>query len=172
MRFIRLLEKDGSWFRFLRDWEKQCSDLGEDFEIYRISLIGVVEDLAKGEPSDDAAIYALESDEGAFHFHALCQVNVTLLPGYMGRVLRVRMIYFAPCYDFGVLDLDQYVSVLVRMFSEIMKLSDGNMVASHVKFHLRSPADRQFFAAIGSNFENKKTYASVVMRGAWLYITK
>ena len=169
MQFVRLHEADGSWIRFLGDWEAQCTSLGEDFESYQVSLIGVVQDLAKADSNEDAAIYALEEDG---RFHALCQVNVTMLPGYTGRVLRVRMMYFAPLYDFGELDLEAYISVVVRMFTEIMTLSDGHMQAPHVKFHLRSPADRQFFAAIGTDFENKKTYESVTMRGAWLYITK
>ncbi len=69
-------------------------------------------------------------------------------------------------------DLEAYISIVVRMFTEIMTLSDGHMQAPHVKFHLRSPADRQFFAAIGTDFENKKTYESVTMRGAWLFVTK
>lgn len=164
MRFIRLHEGDGSWSRFRRDWEDQCCQLGEDFESYQVSLIGVVEDLAKDTPSDEAAVFALECEDG--RFHALCQVNVTTLPGYTGRVLRVRMMYFAPLYDFGELSLDAYIEVLVRMFSEIMALSEGAMQAPHVKFHLRSPADRQFFPTIGTDFEDKKTYASVIRRGA------
>jgi hypothetical protein len=169
MIFHRLHHVDGSWQRFLRDWEAQCARLGEDFESYHVSPIQVVQDLTIGDPEPDAGVFGLEDESG---FHAICQVNCANIPGYAGKVLRVRMMYFSPSYDLGERGIEDYAIVLIRLFTEILALSNGEMQAPHIKFHLRSPADRQFFAALGTQLDKTKAFASVGTRGAWLYITK
>jgi hypothetical protein len=169
MKFIRLFEHDGSWLRFLRDWQNQCERLNDDFDLYQVSPISVVEDLVRNEPRVDAGVFGLEDDEG---FHAICQVNCANLPGYSGRVLRVRMMYFAPSYDVGERNIEAYAEVLVRMFNEVLKLSDEDMRAPHIKFHLRSPADQRFFSELSAELDKLQAFASVEMLGSWLYITK
>ena len=170
MNFFRLYERDGSWQRFLQDWRGQCSALGEDFdELYSVSPVQVVQDLTRGEPRTDAGVFALEDDSG---FHAICQVNCANLPGYIGKVLRVRMMYFSPSYDFGERSDEEYGQMLIHLISGIFSLSEDAMKAPHIKFHLRSPADRPFFMALGAKLDKTTAIKSVGTRGAWLYITK
>lgn len=167
--FICLREEDGTWERFLIDWKSQCADLDEDFSIYENEPVGVVHDLVAGEVRNDAAAYALHDGT---RFCAMCQVNCTPLPGYIGNVLRVRMLYLSPYFDFGDFGLEDYSKIIIRIFSEIIKLSDTRMESKHIKFHLRSPADRQFFASFGNVLDTQRVFGSVSTRGSWLYITK
>jgi hypothetical protein len=167
--FVHLCKALGTWDKFVRDWESQCSELEEDFSCYELEPIGVVKDLAEGPVQPDAAAYALYDGE---RYAAMCQVNRTLLPGYTGQVLRVRMLYLSPYYEFGEFSLEQYSRVLIDILFHIIELSREAMPSRHIKFHLRSPADRQFFAAFRNAIDGTGVFESVTTRGAWLYITK
>jgi hypothetical protein len=167
--FIRLNAKLGSWNNFVEDWKQQCASLDEDFSTYELEPIGVVRDLAEGVCRSDAAAYALH--DGSI-FAAMCQINLTPLPGYNGDVLRVRMLYLSPHYEYGEYSLDDYSKLIIDIFYNIIKLSNGAMPSRHIKFHLRSPADRQFFATFGNALDAAGVFASVAIHGAWLYITK
>lgn len=165
----RLRAEDGSWAALLADWQGQCDQLGEDFEQYEDSPIAVVRELAEGPIRDDAAVYSIRDEQKSC---ALFQANVAFLPGYVGKVLRVRMMYLSPLYDYGELSIDEYAQVVVALFESAVNLSYSAMPAPHVKFHLRSPTDRQYFAAIGTAINGRDIFDSVAVRGAWLYITK
>lgn len=170
MEFVRLSDEDGSWQSFLSDWEAQCERLDEDFESYLFSAIDIVKDLAAPPLQTHSGVYAIKDADGVFLL--MCQLNAAHLPGYTGRVLRVRQLCFAPMYDVGELDLEHYAQALVALFYEIVTLSKKDMPAAHIKFHLRSPNDRLFFTALGSALMRSGEFSSVVMRGAWLYISK
>lgn len=164
----RLSGADGSWARFKDDWRAQCANYGEDFDLYASGAFTVLDDLA-ANPEPRSGIFALVRNG---KFAAVCQANVTPLPGYDGPVLRIRMMLLSPDYDFGEISVDEYAIVLIDMFSGVMELSHTDMPARHVKFHLRSPADRQFFAALGRHLDASPALESVQMRGGWLYVTK
>jgi hypothetical protein len=167
--FLRLTTADNSWDDFLADWRGQCEAQGEEFSLYEQGPIQVVRDLAEGPLQEEARVYGLKKGK---HYCAMCQVNRTLLPGYNGKVLRVRMMYLSPYYDFGDYPVEEYTDILISLFGNVAELSYGEMESPHIKFHLRSPADRQFFATLGSKLDKSPVFASVALRGAWLYITK
>ncbi len=167
--FVRLDEKTGTWIKFIDDWKAQCELFDEDFSSYELEPIGVVRDLAEGPNREDAAAYALHDGK---IFTAMCQVNCTLLPGYVGKVLRVRMLYLSPHYEYGEYSVDDYSKLIIDVFNHIIWLSNSDMPSAHIKFHLRSPADRQFFATLGGALDAANIFRSVGVRGAWLYITK
>jgi hypothetical protein len=168
-QFIRLEAQSGTWAQFLEDWQQQCAEFREDFAPYEIEPIGVVRDLAEGPRRDDAAAFAFHDGE---IFAAMCQVNVTQLPGYVGDVLRVRMLYLSPYYEFGEYSVEKYSELVADVFWKIFEMSRLHMPARHIKFHLRSPADRQFFVSLGNALDASGVFESVAVRGAWLYLTK
>lgn len=168
-KFVRLNVHDGSWQKFIENWQIQCSQYDEDFSIYENEPIGVVKDLAHENTRDDAAAYALFDGT---NFLAMCQINCTPLPGYDGSVLRVRMLYLSPHYEFGEYSIEDYMKLIISVFLNVIVISNREMPAPHIKFHLRSPADRQFFATFGAALDEANYFQSIGIRGAWLYITK
>lgn len=176
-RLVQLRTETNTWELLLEDWRRQCELFDEDITLYEDSPINVVRDLAEGPLNPNAGAYALYDGE---RFSALCQANRTPLPGYTGQVLRVRMMYLCPELDLGDSEIDDYVTTLTQMFSGIVSLSSSvEMAAPHIKFHLRSPADRQFFQVLSqvlsgddSGVDRPRVFANVQMRGSWLYITK
>jgi hypothetical protein len=86
---------------------------------------------------------------------------------FEGPVLRARFMTVSPIYDFGNADLATYAQVLVELFSGIVWLSRNTMSASHVLFHLRSPADAQFLAPLQAAVPDSP-FAKFAIKGAWV----
>lgn len=82
------------------------------------------------------------------------------------------MLYLSPQYEFGDMKIEEYSDILIQMFFNIVSVSNSLMEAKFVNFHLRSPADRPFFAALTSGLGSAELFKDVAMKGAWLYITK
>jgi hypothetical protein len=169
MNFTRLLEETGTWMSFENDWRAQCEALQEDFDGYAEATLSVVRDIIQVEKKK-AGVFALQNDE---KYLAMCQINRAALPGYDGPVLRVRFITFCPDVDLQDLPQNEYGRMLVSLLTEVLVLAktDPEMGSRHIKFHLRSPADVQFFTALGQGLHDTKSFETVVTRGAWLYIT-
>ena len=94
------------------------------------------------------------------------------MPGIDGYVLRVRNMTFAPRFDFDDLGVDAYGKALTGLFGGILALSEAVRVSPHIKFHLRSPADRTFFQALTEPLLKIPLFDTVAAKGAWLYVTK
>ncbi|WP_313077348.1 hypothetical protein [Agrobacterium pusense] len=167
-KIIRLLKSDGSWDAFKADWEAQCAAYDEEFDTYAEGTFSVVKDLLERE-HQAAGLFAVKLN--GTHV-SMCQLNRASIPGYSSPVLRVRFMTLSPEYDFGDKPVEEYATVLVATFATVLALSDTEMEAKHIKFHLRSPADRQFFALLGKGFDKTGMFHSVQVRGAWLYVTK
>lgn len=118
----------------------------------------------------DAGVYALKSGQG---YLAVCQLNSAWLPGYTEPVMRMRHLTVSPTLDLSDDTGTGYGAALVDVFYEVVNLcmTESDMAAKHIKFHLPSPADRTFFAAVGRELHSKNVFASVEARGAWLYIS-
>ncbi len=160
--------EDGSWGDFEADWRNQCAAFQEEFEQYAVGSIPVLQSVA-GEPRDDCGVFALKAEDGSFA--AVAQVNSTNLPGYTEKVLRVRHLLMSPTHDFGDPSVEDYGKVLARMFTRTVNLAYSRMPSLHVKFHLRSPADQQFFYGVIDALKEFEIFTSVAMRGAWLYLS-
>jgi hypothetical protein len=170
MNFKRVSIENGLWPELLRQWEDECSSYEEDFSDYATASIPTLRPLAESAQVKKAGVYAL-CDES--YYMALCQLNVAFLPGYDGKVLRVRHIVHSPRYDFdNDVAIEQYGDLLSRLFVGVFDASDGEMAAPYVKFHFKSPAERAFFAALQTALHGHSAFASVEMRGSWLYIKK
>ena len=164
---VKLNESDGSWDVFCTQWRDSCTSYGEDFETYARDAMPVLIDLVR-QPKEGAGVYALRSEQGSFD--AACQANSTYLPGYTGKVLRVRHLLMSPHFDFGDYPIEDYSRVLARMFSRTIELAKSDLPSEHIKFHLRSPADRQFFEAMTEALQ-AGGMSNVALKGAWLYLT-
>lgn len=170
MNLVQLFTKDGSWDRLRAQWTSQCQIFNEEFENYAAGTFGVLEPLASGD-NPEAGVFALELDS---EFSAISQINCTALPGYSGPVLRLRFLTLAPKFDFDTHSITEYSNLLMYIFSTVISLSsqEGPMNAKHLKFHLPSPSDRSFFAAVVTPLSKSDVFESVQMKGNWLYISK
>lgn len=166
---VQVREADGSWAELKDRWQGECEQFGEDFEQYAITAWPVLDELANADKAD-AGVFALKCDEGKFH--AVCQANSTHLPGYTGKVLRIRHLLMAPYYDFGDYSIEEYSAVLAKMFARTIVLSIDRLPSRHIKFHLRSPSDRTIFSIVGERLDGSDIFSSVEVKGAWLYMTK
>ena len=102
---------------------------------------------------------------------AVCQLNVAFIKGYDNKVLRLRHLLLSPKYDFSDdITVDDYVNILSEIFAGTIHCATDELPAKHVKLHLQSPADRQFFKEIEQHLNKSTTFSSVKMHGAWLYI--
>ncbi|MGO8269245.1 hypothetical protein ACC862_24085 [Rhizobium ruizarguesonis] len=166
--FIRLRQDDGTWDAFEKDWRDQCATFEEDFDSYAEATFGAVREIIEIEKKK-AGVFALKM-EGK-HV-AMCQLNKAAIPKYDSPVLRVRFITLSPEYDLAAKEIDDYAGVLVEILTQVLILSrtDDEMKSQYIKFHLRSPADRQFFSVLGKGLDGMQSFESVAMQGAWLYI--
>lgn len=158
-----------SWAQLALAWEEECNEYEEDFSDYAIASLPVLEDLACGPPLRDAAVFSFKE---AGKVDAIFQANVTFLPGYDGKVLRIRHIVLAPGFDFGDFDIDQYATAITGVFSGAVGLAYEGMPADHIKFHLKSPAERAFGESFTNAVQNHEAFKKVVMKGSWIYLSK
>jgi len=109
----------------------------------------------------------------AFKLDIVCQANSSLLPGYVGKVLRIRHIVLSPRFDFADdMTVEQYSQTLVVVFTGVLGLAYGEMASDHVKFHLKSPADRAFGGAFTEAVKDHKAFTKVEMKGSWIYLSQ
>lgn len=167
--FIRLLDDSGTWAEFESDWRSQCEALEEDFDSYAEATLSVVREIVEVE-NKNAGVFGLKING---NYAAMCQVNRAPLPGYDSPVMRIRFITLCPDLDLRELPVTQYGSVLASLLTKVIELAltIGDLKSRHIKFHLRSPADTQFFSALGKGLHDTEYFETVATRGAWLYIT-
>lgn len=159
------------WSDVKSAWRTQCDDHGEEFEAYAQASMSVLDDLAVS-PSKNAKVYVLsrqnETEDGNREPLAVFQANSTFLPGFTGRVLRIRHIVLSPKYDYGVFSEDDYKEILAETFAQATALSSKEMESDHVKFHFRTPADLYFFREMRPSLEREPEFKDVKAYGAWI----
>jgi hypothetical protein len=159
---------DGSWEKLLQEWKGECEFFEEDFDQFASASMPVLQECVNSAGADEG-VFGLVIGEQT---HAICRANSSHIPDYVGKVLRVRHILMSPYYDFGDASIEEYARVLSELFTAAIELSIDGLPSSHIKFHLRSLADRQFFSYVESQMNGLKMFEVVKVRGAWLYITK
>ncbi|RWF51801.1 MAG: hypothetical protein EOS50_27010 [Mesorhizobium sp.] len=169
-KFVRLLEEDDTWSAFEADWRAQCEKLEEDFDGYAEATFSVVRDLIHAEKKK-AGVFALQMNGS---YVAMVQVNKAGLPKYDSPVLRVRFMTLSPEFDLRDKSMAEYGGVLGSLLGQVLRLAymDKELSCMHIKFHLRSQADQQFFATVGKGLQDRDIFESIQTRGAWLYITR
>ncbi|WP_420325450.1 hypothetical protein [Mameliella sp.] len=166
----RVNGQDGSWPDLISQWEKQCEIYGESLDDFAVASLPVIEGLATGAQQHYAGAYAY-SDDG--NYKAVCHVNSTFLPKYDGKVLRVRHIVLSPDFDFSdTPTVDDYTDVLVGVFVGAIALTMEEMPSSHVKFHLRSPIERELGEHFTKAISGNAAFKDVAMQGSWIYLSK
>ena len=165
------LDQNG-WQRVANAWSLQCDGFEESFEDYASASIPVLRDFAEAEAefNANAGVYAATKGE---EYLAICQANSTLLPGYTGKVLRIRHIVLAPKFDFSEeVTLREYERALVTVFHGALHVADYDMPSHHIKFHLRSRAEREFASAFTEALRGYDQFTLAEMRGAWIYLSR
>lgn len=169
MEFKKISRENGLWAQLWGEWDEICLLYDESFQDYAPSSMTVLRPLAEDPETASAGVYGLIDSNKII---AVCQLNATLLPRYEGRVLRLRHLLLSPSFDFSDdINIEQYIEILSEMFTGTINCANNEMPAKHVKLHLQSPADRQFFKEIEQHLEKSAKFSSVKMQGAWLYIT-
>lgn len=161
---------NGIWTEILGNWEAKCAEYSENFEDYASASMPVLDSLARETQKPSAGVFALKGDSGV---DAICHANRAFLPGYHGQVLRIRHIVFAPQYDFDEkMEIKDYANTLIKVFVGSLRLSYEDLAAPHIKFHLKSPSERQFGEAFTEALGTAPAFSSVEMRGSWIYLSK
>jgi hypothetical protein len=163
MRLIPVRDSGRSWLDIKDQWKIEAETLGEDFSTFAIGTFAALDPLVAKDAAK-AGLFALYEGEKA---HAICQVNRLLVKKHSTPILRARFATVSPLYDFGVLDVGEYARSLVELFSGVVWLSRGALPAEHIRFHLRSPGDAQFFAALRMSAP-VSPFSEFDIRGAWV----
>jgi hypothetical protein len=120
--------------------------------------------------SNSEAIFCINegnSPVGAF------RITYTFIPGYSDKILRIRHILMSPSYEYGEKTVEDYGRVLSGIVLEAVKLTDGDYRSQHIKLHMRSIADRQFFQFFADSAAlPSATGISIQVKGSWLHIDK
>ena len=170
MEFVRVSSEDGSWEKLLEQWEAECEEAGESFELFEPGAFSVLRPLAEEEQRDNAGVYALYDKEND-RYDALCQLNTAMLPKTTGVTLRVRMSMLSPRYDFGETTITEYKSVLLSIIFNVWMITMNEMKEDHARFHVRSPADVEFFREFAGAIQGSRFARTVETRGSWLYMS-
>ena len=162
MRLIPLSESSSSWGLVKAQWKTEAEREGDDFSTYALE-ISAIESIAT-QDWEKAGLYGLYDGPSA---RAVCQVHRLLVGKYTSPVLRARFVAASPMYDLRSVADGGYSQVLVAMFSGVVWLSRNSLPARHIKFHLRSPADGQYFAALNVQAP-LSLFSRFSVKGAWL----
>lgn len=141
MRLLPIKDPERSWRHIKAQWKKDAEGVGEDFATFGI---GAFEALTSRE-GDSQGLYHLTDGE---RVHAVCQVRRLLMSRYSSPALSARFVNVSPIYDLGLARTSDYAQMLVALFSGVVWLSREALMASHIRFLLKSPGDSQFFAAL------------------------
>uniref|UniRef100_UPI004048C6FB hypothetical protein n=1 Tax=Yoonia sp. TaxID=2212373 RepID=UPI004048C6FB len=169
---ITKLERVGAaeWAKIVLEWEAESNLYSEDFLDHATASMPMLEDLANSAPLRDAGVYSYKNNGKAT---AILQANAARLPGYDGKVLRVRHIVLSPRFEFDEdIDMDAYASVLIGVFTGSMLLAEDEMIAPHLKFHMKSRAERTFGEQFTKAMQASKVFKNCDMKGSWIYLSK
>lgn len=167
----KLGHHDGSWGNVLTQWSTQCHKYSEDFESYAPETMKLLGELAEETANERwDGVFGFFDDNGSAQ--GVCFVNGAFVPGFTGRVLRVRHVLLSPENDFGAFEEEHYATLLGRIFERIMRLSDTTLPCGSVKIHFRSPADVAIFRKFPDLFAGSEHFEAVQMVGAWLILRK
>ncbi|UWQ11932.1 hypothetical protein K3X41_04390 [Aliiroseovarius crassostreae] len=169
MEFKRISRENGQWNTLWQQWDKECTKYGETISDYATSALSTLKPLAEDPQITSAGVYGLiDKDE----IVAVCQLNVTGLPGYTGPVVRLRHLVLAPKFDFDdSTTIQEYINVLSSVFAGTINLAHSEMKADHAKLHFRSPADKEFFKNIEQSLKSNSVFSHVALKGSWLYVS-
>jgi hypothetical protein len=166
MNLLPVTDNDKSWRSLKAQWKRDAEKAGEDFAAFAATVFPVLDPLALENPKT-GGLYALYDGDIV---HAICQVNRLLMSRYTTPILRARLTTVSPVYDFGSADTDSYAQVLIALFGGVVWLSRDTLAANHIRFHLRSPGDAQFFAALKLSTP-LSLFSKFAIRGSWVECT-
>jgi hypothetical protein len=164
----KLGKNDGSWNALVSEWTEECHQFDEDFSQFALASWPVLTECIQSPCADEGVFALLDADR----HHAVCRANSAYIPGYDGKVLRIRHLLMSPYYDFGDASIDEYARTLSKFFVGAVGVSLSELPSPHIKLHLRSLADRQFFSHLEAPLSANEHFSDVKVRGSWLYVTK
>ena len=164
MNLVKLSQSNGTWDGFIQNWSRQCEEVGEDIDNYASDALIPIQELAMNE---DASSWAVALEESG-RFTAAFLVHRVNQKGYDAPVLRVRHIVVCPMLDQGFLSADSYGDTLIGLLFESLRLSEEKLPATFIKMHVRSPADLNYFRALGPALDRQGIFDSTELKGAWL----
>lgn len=167
MQLVPITEIDRSWSKLKSQWETESASLREDFSTFAVGTFSALDPLAFKD-ARESGLFGLRHEDS---FVAFCQVSRLLVKKYTSPMLRARFVTVSPKFDFGVASLEEYANVLVQIFSGVVWLARSQLPASHLRFHLRSPADAQYFAGLQACSIEQNPFREFGIRGSWVECT-
>lgn len=156
------------WNHVKSCWREQCDEHEEEFDLYARASMSVLDELALS-PSKSAKVYVLSKESnGKEEPLVIFQANSTFLPGFDGKVLRIRHMILSPKYDYGDIEAAGYKAILVETFAQATALGKGELASRHVKFHFKTPSDLYFFREMRPSLEKESEFKDVKAYGAWI----
>jgi hypothetical protein len=162
MRLIPISQDDRSWNKIKTDWKAIADKAGEDFSTLT-AMFTILEPFSVQEGSN-SGLYGYYEDG---HARAVCQISRILVSRFPHPVVRVRFVTVSPLYDSGSIDLSGYSQLMVGLFSGVVWLARTALGSRIIQFHLRSPSDAQYFAAL-QVAAPLSPFAKFSCKGAWI----
>jgi hypothetical protein len=163
MRLIPIGQNDRSWTKVKAEWKAAADRTGEDFSTLATGALMFLEPLSLLEGPKSGLYAFYEEDE----VRAVCQIGRILISRHPSAVVRVRFITISPLYDTGTLDLSAYAQLMVSLFSGVVWLARTSLETRIIQFHLRSPSDAQYFAAL-QVAAPLSPFSKFSIKGSWI----
>lgn len=163
MRLTPISQDDRSWAKVKAEWKAAAEKTGEDFSTLSTGALVFLEPLSLLEGPKSGLYGYYEQDE----VRAVCQIGRILVSRHTSPVVRVRFITISPLYDAGVLDVAAYAQLMVSLFSGVVWLARTTLDARIIQFHLRSPCDAQYFAAL-QVAAPLSPFSQFAIKGSWI----
>jgi hypothetical protein len=163
MRLTPISQDDRSWAKVKAEWKAVAEKTGEDFSTLTTGALVFLEPLSLLEGPKSGLYGYYEQDE----VRAVCQIGRILVSRHVSPVVRVRFITISPLYDAGAFDLAAYAQMMVSLFSGVVWLARTALDARIIQFHLRSPSDAQYFAAL-QVVAPLSPFSQFSIKGSWI----
>ncbi len=170
MEFVKLGSTGHTWTDFASNWRAICEEYDDDFDDYAWGIISVLKPLCEKPERQAAAFAVFDGSE----YHSICQLNCKPIKGHNGPVLRMRHLTINPHYDLGCREVADYAKLMIKTVIGIWRLSEAessDFFADTIKFHMKSPADRVLFHAMGEMLGGVRKIKTTT-HGGWLELTK
>lgn len=158
------------WAKIMLEWEEEADNFGENFGDHAPATLPLLEDLAHQPNYKQSAVFAFDHQNKTI---AVLQANHTFLPGFKGKVLRIRHLIFSPGLELDdKFTIEDYKQFLADILLAVIDLTQNEMPTDDIKFHMRSRAEIVFTQFFAQKVKERGIFDVVNTHGAWIHLSK